>query len=38
MANLREKLTAKREAVEEAEKNYKHAKRDAKNGSAKERM
>lgn len=38
MANLREKLQAKRDAVSEAEKSYKHAKRDAKNGgSVKER-
>lgn len=38
MENLKEKLANKRAAVSEAEKNYKHAKKDAKNGSAKEKM
>lgn len=38
MENLKEKLANKRAAVAEAEKNYKHAKKDAKNGSAKEKM
>lgn len=38
MANLREKLSNKREVVEEAERNFKSAKREAKNGSAKGKM
>lgn len=38
MENLKEKISAKKELVDEAERQYKTAKRDAKNGSAKERM
>jgi hypothetical protein len=38
MDNLKEKIKQKNEQIEEAEKQYKYAKKDAKNGSAKERM
>ncbi|KAL1124103.1 hypothetical protein AAG570_001873 [Ranatra chinensis] len=38
MDNLKGKITAKREAIEECEKQYKYAKKDAKNGSAKEKI
>lgn len=38
MENLKEKLNNKRAAVAEAEKNYKYAKKEAKNGSAKEQI
>lgn len=34
MGNLKEKINAKREQVAEAQKQFKEAKRDAKNGSA----